>query len=105
MIQRRQTLFLLELVFLGIALLFIPIGTIAEPPQNVYLVPFSVAGYVSSPVHFIAIAINILAFTISLITIFLYRRRSLQVTLSYCVLLLWLMLGILLAWGPFVKID
>ncbi len=105
MIQRRQTLFLLELVFLAVALLFIPsqhlrTGTI---PANIYLVPINEPGIQSTAGHMAAVALNFAGIIISFVTIFLYKKRGLQMKLSYVLAILWLVITAMIGFCPFAE--
>ena len=104
MIQRKQTLFLLELLFLGIALLFVPNSTIVTPNSSVSvcLLPLQ-APFVSSTSHYTAIALNMAGLALTLITIFLYKRRELQMKLCYVLLIIWILLAFMVVTGNFVE--
>ncbi len=106
MIQRKQTLFLLQLIFLSVSLLFIPIQFIVMPSNNinVYLLPLS-GLYQSTAGHFAAIIINGFAIILALITIFLFKKRTLQLKLCYILIMLFLLLIGMLAFCPFVEIK
>lgn len=105
MIQRKQTLFLLQLVFFGIALLFIPCNTIvtAKGAVDVQLIPLRDSLVSSSMGHLAAVTINFIGLILSFSAIFLYRRRELQVKLSYVLLAIWLILSLMIAFCPFVN--
>ena len=107
MIQRKQTLFLFQLVFFGIALLFISNHTVtdAQGSTEVYLVPFHNSHLSSTAGHSAAIAINFLGLCLATVVIFLYKRRELQLKLSYGLALLWMVLSLMLAFCPFVGGD
>jgi hypothetical protein len=104
MIQRKQTLFLFQLIFLGIALLFVPVSevTTTTGKMDVYLVPLR-SPLVSTSGHITAIAINFVALMLTFITIFLYKRRELQVKLCYALMVLWIILSLMMAFCPFVE--
>lgn len=107
MIQRRQTLFLIQLVFFGIALLFVPSIKVLVPsgPVSVFFVPPAGDTFSSSPGHLAAIAINFAALLISSVAIFLYKRRELQAKLCYALMLLWLTITLMVEFCPFVKLS
>lgn len=107
MIQRIQTLFLIEMIFLGISLFFVPIQ-------------FLVDNGVSTPVHLIpmrsvvidttlglsaAAGIVAIMIILSLITIFLFKKRELQVKLCYLLVILDVVLICMIAFCPFVNIN
>jgi hypothetical protein len=104
MIQRKQSLFLFFIAVLGIALLFIPIGTIKTNSEdvNIYLVPLSHPELTSTAGHMTAIALNFVGLILAFTTIFLYRKRELQVKLCYVLMVLWLVIGLMMAFCPFV---
>lgn len=103
MIQRKQSLFLIELIFLGLALLFIPCQHILSKaePVNVYLMPL-IGLHQSTAGHYAAIALNFLGLVIATITLFLYKKRELQVKLCYLLLVLWLIVTVMMLFCPFV---
>jgi hypothetical protein len=105
MIQRKQTLFLFELIFLGIALLFVPSGNVATPASSyeLYLVPINNAEIHSSPGHYAAIFINFTALVLAFVAVFLYRQRTMQMKLCYVMLILWTVLTLMIAFCPFVN--
>ncbi len=102
MIQRKQSLFLIELIFLGLALLFIPCQSIitANGASPVFLQPL--VDFQSTAGHYAAIAINFLALVLSTVTIFSFKRRALQVRLCYVLIVLWVILTAMMLFCPFV---
>jgi len=104
MIQRKQTLFLLQLAFLSISLLFVPIQFINDATNTIglTLLPLKDANYQSSTGHFGAIALNMAGIILALVTIFLFKRRELQVRLCYILMLIYLVLIAMIALCPFV---
>ena len=107
MIQRKQTLFLFQLIFLGIALLFVSVYTVvtANTKTDVYLAPLSGTELVSTGSHWVAIALNFLALVLAFVTIFLYKKRELQLKMTYVLAALWVLLTILIAATPFVLVT
>lgn len=107
MIQRVQTLFLLELAFLSVSLFFIPVQYINADSQEIAVsfLPLTEGGFTSTLGHSAAIAINFLCLLIAFITIFLYRKRELQVKLSYTLMFMYIVLIGMLALCPFVHDD
>ena len=105
MIQRKQTLFLFELIFLGIALLFVPSGkiTTAANSYELYLVPISNAELHSSPGHYAAVFINFTALVLAFVAVFLYKQRTMQMRLCYIMVVLWTILTLMIAFCPFVN--
>jgi hypothetical protein len=104
MIQRKQTLFLFQLVFLSIALLFIPSNTILKKDgvTHVSLISFSDTVSSSTLGHYAAIAFNFIALLLAFLTIFLYKKRELQVKLCYLLFILWLVITAMVPFCPFV---
>jgi hypothetical protein len=104
MIQRKQTLFLFQLVFLGIALLFIPAQTVVttHTPLDIYLVPIAAVQFSSSTWHLVAISLNFLGLVMAFVTIFLYRRRELQIKLCYLQMIIWAVLTLMILYCSFI---
>ena len=104
MIQRKQTLFLFELVFLSIALLFIPVYKLGTPNGEIpmALVPLTDESLSSTVGHQAAIVINFLALILASLTVFLYKRLALQIRLCYVLMIFWLVLTGMTAFCPFV---
>lgn len=100
MIQRKQTLFLLELIFLGIALLFVPSNVVVKPAESiqVYLLPGS--GFESTAWHYLAISLNTVNLLLAFVAIFMFRKRNLQVKLSYVLLISWGLISLVSAFLP-----
>jgi len=106
MIQRRQTLFLIQLLFLGIALLFVPtLKVVDEMGQHaVCLVPpTETSSFESTLGHTAAVVINFSGLVLGVIAIFLYRKRELQAKLCYVLMLIWLGITLMIEFCPFVK--
>jgi hypothetical protein len=105
MIQRKQTLFLFQLVFLGIALLFIPCVTVttSTATHDVLLIPLNNPEIASTPGHIAAVLINFLGLILAFIAVFLYQRREVQLKLCYAMVILWIVLTAMMAFCPFVK--
>lgn len=107
MIQRIQTLFLLEIFFLGISLLFVPVQFILlkDGQIPVHLLPFSEGGFSSGSGHYAAIILNFTAIMIAGINIFLYKKRDLQVKLCYSLMAVFFILTAMLAFCPFIEMK
>ncbi len=105
MIQRKQTLFLLQLIFLNVSLFFLPLQIILSKtnPVPVFLRPLTDGTYHSSLGHIAAISINALAIIMALVTIFTFKKRALQVKLCYVLILLYVILIAMFAFCPFVS--
>ena|SRR6218665_3923968 len=104
MIQRKQTLFLLELMFLGIALLFVPNSTLLTSSSSVSicLLPLQ-EPYTSTTGHYLAMALNFAGLALTVAAVFLYKRRELQLKLCYVLAMLWALLGFMLGLCNFVQ--
>ncbi len=102
MIQRKQTLFLLQSLFFNIALFFIPNKYIFTDLLNknvLYLLPF-----VNSSIgHYVAIIINCLMIILTLIVIFLFKKQSFQLTLSKILSFFWILLFLMILFCPFLN--
>jgi hypothetical protein len=102
MIQRKQTLFLLEIIFLGLALIFIPCQNIFTNTSclNLYLLPND--NFQTTSAHLVAVILNITGILIATTTIFLFKKRSLQVKICYALIALWVILTSMMLFCPFV---
>lgn len=104
MIQRKQTLFLLQLAFLSLSLLFIPSQVkLGGEPQGITLIPITEGGISSTTGHLAAIALNALGLILAFITIFLFKKRELQVKLCYVLAAIYLIIPVMMAFCPFVQ--
>lgn len=81
MIQRIQTLYLLGIVALMAVAIFAPIATYSVGGQEYVLTAFSLSGPAGSESTLWLGILATLAAVLPLITIFLYRKRQLQVRL------------------------
>lgn len=104
MIQRKQTLFLFQLIFCGIALLFIPSHKILsnQLSTDVFLIPSKDGSFASTTGHLAAIALNLIGLTLTFVTIFLFKKRELQIKLCYALMLIWITLIAMICFCPFV---
>lgn len=107
MIQRKQSLFLFQLIFLGIALLFIPSLSIItqQGSVDVFFIPAKNGEFVSTAGHSAAIILNFLGLLFTFVTIFIYNKRELQIKLCYILILLWVVIGLMILFCPFVVIN
>src|SRR5688500_11351828 len=105
MIQRKQTLFLLQLVLLSIVLMFVPCLriTAAGDTADVYLLPVNNVYYHSSPGHWAAILFNFLNLVLAFVAVFLYKHRAVQKKMCWVICGLWLIVTLMLAFCPFVQ--
>ncbi len=104
MIQRKQTLFFLQSIFLSAALLFLPVCSfqLNGIRSDVSLVFFEGNGGISSALHEVAVLLNFLILALVSLTVFIYRKRELQIKLSFLSMILWLVLAALIGYGEFV---
>ncbi|MBL7911935.1 MAG: DUF4293 family protein [Bacteroidia bacterium] len=102
MIQRKQTLFLIELIFLGLSLLFVPCQTILTKTSatNIYLMPLET--FQSTAGHLTAVILNFIGIVLATFTIFSFKKRELQVKLCYAQLVLWIVVTAMMLFCPFV---
>lgn len=103
MIQRKQTLFLLQLVLFSVGMLFIPHQLIFTKLKANYVCLVPLVDFTSTSGHLAAIAINFLGLVIASISIFLFKRRELQIKLCYILMAIWIILFALILFCPFVK--
>jgi|688.fasta_scaffold361687_2 hypothetical protein len=102
MIQRKQSLFLIQIIFLGLSLLFVPCQNIFTKTvvTNVYLAPLT--EYQSTLGHLFAVALNFLGLIVATITLFTFKKRELQIKLCYALIAIWLVLIGMMLLCPFV---
>lgn len=102
MIQRKQSLFLIQIIFLGLSLLFVPCQNIFTKTvvTNVYLAPLT--EYQSTLGHLFAVGLNFLGLIVATITLFTFKKRELQIKLCYALIAIWLVLIAMMALCPFV---
>jgi glucan phosphoethanolaminetransferase (alkaline phosphatase superfamily) len=105
MIQRVQTLLWLEIAFLSISLLFVPVQTIilAAGEAQVHLMPLKEVGLSSTMGHMAAVILNFLAIVICFLCIFNFKKRELQIKLSWALIVIFLVLIGMIAFCPFVS--
>ena len=107
MIQRKQTLFLLLLVFAGIALLFVSVATVTINGSSfeLCLVPLvSASTIIQSTIgHLTAIVLNFIGLILAFLTILIYSKRQLQIKMCYALMLIWLIIDLMIIFCPFVK--
>ncbi len=104
MIQRKQTLFLLQCIICGIVMMYIPCQqiTLADKTLGLCLVPSDVAEIASTLGHFGAIALNLGAVLLSFLIIFLFKKREMQIKLSYALMAFWMIIIAMVYLCPFV---
>ncbi|MGZ3899664.1 MAG: DUF4293 domain-containing protein [Bacteroidia bacterium] len=104
MIQRKQTLFLLQIAFLSICLLFIPVQFTPEPnAAHVSLKPLSEGAYHSTTGHLTAVGLNAFGLIVAFICIFFYKKRELQIKLCYVIILIYVIVPVMVAFCPFIS--
>lgn len=84
MIQRIQTLYLLAVVALGIALIWLPVVQLVTPEDAVELQVYELSALGGAPIQGVwgLLVTTILIPLLALIDIFLYRKRILQARLN-----------------------
>lgn len=102
MIQRKQSLFLIQIIFLGLSLLFVPCQNIYTKTvvTNVYLAPL--IDFQSTTGHLFAVILNFLGLILATITLFTFKKRELQIKLCYALMAIWLVLMAMMVLCPFV---
>lgn len=107
MIQRIQTLFLIEMIFLGISLFFVPIQFLADNGNSspVHLIPMKSVMIEATLGLYSAAGISVITILLSLINIFLFKKRELQVKICYLLVILYVILICMIAFCPFVVIK
>jgi len=102
MIQRKQTLFLLQLVLFSVAMLFVPHQLIYTKLKVNYLCLVPLVDFTSTAGHLAAIALNFLGLVVALVTIFLFKKRELQIKLCYALMVVWVVILAMIIFCPFV---
>ncbi|MDO9001291.1 MAG: DUF4293 family protein [Bacteroidota bacterium] len=102
MIQRKQSLFLIQVIFLGLSLLFVPCQTIFTKAvaTNVYIMPLT--NFESTIGHLFAVVLNFIGLILAVLALFLFKKRTLQVKLCYSLITIWLVLIAMMLFCPFV---
>lgn len=105
MIQRPQTLLLFLSAILGVALMFVSLGTATSvsSSESVYLVPFTSEEISGTSGHMAAIAINFSALILAFVAVFLYMKREVQRKICIGLMVLWFILTLMMAFCPFVE--
>jgi hypothetical protein len=103
MIQRKQTLFLLLIIFTSIALLIMPSNFVHEESiLGVSFLSLYTGNFHSGMWHYIGFILIVIASLLALITIFIYKKRSLQIRLCYALMLLELFITLIITLCPLV---
>ncbi|MBA3665664.1 MAG: DUF4293 domain-containing protein [Bacteroidetes bacterium] len=106
MIQRKQTLFLLQVAFLSICLLFVPVQFINIPQAaRASLLPLNDGNAGSTMGHLAAIGLNALGLMLALVCIFSYKKRNVQVKLCYAIMAVYVILPLMMALCPFINVN
>ena len=88
MIQRKQTLFLLLAVIVCALGLFFPIGSIAPEGMGTDSMVYNLGGLAVSATCIPLFVLLSVTAILSLVTIFLYKNRKVQMTICKCTMLL-----------------
>lgn len=106
MIQRKQTLFLLQIAFLALSLLFVPVHFIGGTAAlSAKLLPLTGEAYSSTSSHMAAIALNFAGLILASATMFLFKKRDLQVKLCYVLMIIYAAVLALIAFTSFIQSD
>lgn len=107
MIQRVQTLYLLSLVVMGLALLFVPSAQFEFNVHAVpiYLKPISHELIQATYGQIIAMVLNFSGILLSCVAIFLYKKRMLQLKLTLVLMMIWLANTIILSFLPLANVE
>ncbi|MDD4922155.1 MAG: DUF4293 domain-containing protein [Bacteroidales bacterium] len=88
MIQRIQSLYLLLITALLIAVLFLPFGFLKTPGETYEYTAFSIKQVLTGDAYVLPVWILAMLLVsgaaLSFITIFFYKRRKTQITLCFC---------------------
>lgn len=105
MIQRKQTLYLLSILIISTILLVVPSASVDFNNQlvKVYLLPFDFEGLSASVAQMAAMLINFISLILAFTCIFLYKKRNLQLTMSYSLMIIWLLLTLIMSFMPLVN--
>ncbi len=105
MIQRKQTLYLLSILIISTILLVVPSASVDFNNQlvKVYLLPFDFEGISASAAQMAAMLINFISLILAFTCIFLYKKRNLQLTMSYSLMIIWLLLTLIMSFMPLVN--
>jgi len=105
MIQRKQTLFLLLVVFSALALVMIPCNYIVHNGSTLGVSLFSLytTELTGTVWHYTGMILDGVSLTLALITIFLYKQRVLQVRLCFLLMLLELGVTLIVSFCPMVE--
>ncbi len=104
MIQRKQTLFLLLVVFSTLALVMIPCNYVILDGNTFGVSLFSLytAKLTGTFWHSAGMILNVASLALALITIFLYKQRVLQVRLCFILMLLEVSITLIVSLCPIV---
>jgi len=104
MIQRKQTLYLLLLIFTGIGLLFVPSTTVTikSVSTGIPLLPIHSNEFTPTAWHYLAMGLNFTAILIAFVTIFLYKNRTVQMKFCYTLMLFELSVTLLTSFSPLI---
>lgn len=106
MIQRKQTLFLLQIAFLALSLLFVPVQFIGGAKAlGAKLLPLNGAAFSSTSSHVAAVALNFAGLILASATIFIFRKRQLQVNLCYLLMIIYAAVLALIAFTSFIQSE
>ncbi len=105
MIQRKQSLLLLSIALFSSLLLFLPYAEITLIDKKFELALIPTGTIQTNSAFSIAIALNFLILSLSFATIFLYKKRELQLKLCYTICVTGLVLLGLIIFTPFFELK
>lgn len=105
MIQRKQSLLLLQIIFLGISITLIPVVNVTYTGLtdhiSLWFIRYHIE-YTSTMGFNAAVVINLLSIALAVFAIFQYKHLSFQRKLAFVVMFLYLILTGMLALCPFI---
>ncbi|MBK9283353.1 MAG: DUF4293 family protein [Sphingobacteriaceae bacterium] len=107
MIQRIQSLFLIEIIFLCVSLFFVPVQHISNNGlvHPITLVPNSSIDLQPGEGLYGILGLNILTVIISGITLFMFKKRELQIKLCYLLVILFVIMICIISFYPLTEIN
>lgn len=95
------------MIFLGVSLFFVPVQFIVENGNSipVHLLPMKSLLIETTAGLFSAAGLVILTILLAMVNIFMFKKRELQVKISYLLVILYVVLICMIAFCPFVNIK
>ena len=108
MIQRKQSLLLFQVIFLGISLIIIPVVnvTIAQSVRHVSLFLNQTDPEITTSTgHLAATLLNFVAVLLSLFTLLQFKKLALQHKLSRVIAIIYISLTLMILFCPFIELK